>query len=126
MGLLPLAIGVFGDPAHAIWWVADISLAVEPEVVGVAGANMQWGRFVCPSCCQKRESTAFELILRSDWGLSSPGSKLVEVVLHVGKGAKFGVEKVNGGQNICSRDASVGNVKNFEKQALYPNFKYKS
>ena len=46
-----------------------------------------------------------------------PVSKLVEVVLHVGKGAKFGVEKVNSGQNICSRDASVGNGKNFEKQA---------
>ena len=44
-------------------------------------------------------------------------SKLVEVVLHVGKGAKFEVEKVNGGQNICSRDASVGNGNNFEKQA---------
>ena len=29
----------------------------------------------------------------------------------------FGVEKLNGGQNICSRDASVGNGKNFEKQA---------
>ena len=41
----------------------------------------------------------------------------VKVVLHVGKGAKFGVEKVNGGQNICSRYASVGNGKNFEKQA---------
>ena len=46
-----------------------------------------------------------------------PVSKLVEAVLHVGKEAKFGVEKVNGGQNICSRDASVGNGKNFEKQA---------
>ena len=46
-----------------------------------------------------------------------PVSKLVEVVLHVGKGAKFGVEKVNGGQNICNRVASVGNGKNFEKQA---------
>ena len=46
-------------------------------------------------------------------------NNLVEVhaVLHVGKGAKFGVEKVNGGQNICSRDASVGNGKSFEKQA---------
>ena len=30
---------------------------------------------------------------------------MVEVVLHVGKRAKFGLEKVNGGQNICS----VGN-----------------
>ena len=46
-----------------------------------------------------------------------PVSKLVEVVLHVGKGVKFGVEKVNGGQNICNTDASVGNKKNFEKQA---------
>ena len=32
----------------------------------------------------------------------------VHVVLHDGKGAKFGIEKVNGGQNICNRDASVG------------------
>ena len=29
----------------------------------------------------------------------------------------FGVEKVNGGQNMCSRDDSVGNGKDFEKQA---------
>ena len=29
----------------------------------------------------------------------------------------FRVEKVNGGQNICSRDNSVGNGKHFEKQA---------
>ena len=43
-----------------------------------------------------------------------PVSKFVEVVLHVGKGAKFGVEKVNDGQNICSRDASVGNWKNVD------------
>ena len=41
----------------------------------------------------------------------------MEVVLHVGKGAKFGVEKVNGGHIICNRVASVGNGKNFEKQA---------
>ena len=85
--------------------------------VGVAGANMQWGHFVCSSSSQKRESTAFDLILRSAWDFRVPVSKLVEVVLHVGKGAKFGVEKVNGGQNICNRVASVGNGKNFEKQA---------
>ena len=30
---------------------------------------------------------------------------------------KLGVNKVNGGQNICSRDASVGNGKHYEKQA---------
>ena len=76
---------------------------------------MQWGHFVCPSSSQKRESTAFDLILRSAWGLLSPGKQVDR--LHVGKGAKFGVEKVNGGQNICSRDAVVGNGKNFEKQA---------
>ena len=44
-------------------------------------------------------------------------NKLLEVVLHVGKGATFGVQKVNGGQNICCRYVSVGNGKNFEKQA---------
>ena len=43
---------------------------------------MQWGHFVCPSSSQKRESTAFNLILRSACVLVS---KLVEVVLHVGK-----------------------------------------
>ena len=42
-----------------------------------------------------------------------PVSKLVEVVLHVGKGAMFGLKKVNDGQN---RVASVGNGKNFDKQ----------
>ena len=72
--------------------------------MGVAGPNMQWDHFFCPSSSQKRESTAFELILRSTWGLSTPGK---QIVLHVGKGAKFGVEKVNGGQMICNRVASV-------------------
>ena len=46
------------------------------EIVGVAGADMQWGHFVCPSSSQKRESTAFDLILRSAWGLSSPGKQV--------------------------------------------------
>ena len=49
--------------------------AVKPEIVGVAGANMRWGHFVCPSSSQKRESTAFDLILRSGWGLSSRGKR---------------------------------------------------
>ena len=44
--------------------------------MGVAGANMQWGHFVSPCSSQERKSTAFDLILRSAWGLSSP-SKLV-------------------------------------------------
>ena len=38
---------------------------------------------------------------------------LLKVVLHVGKGAQFGVHKVNDGQDICSRITSVGNC---EKQ----------
>ena len=53
-----------------------ISLAVKPEIVGVASANMQWGHCVSPSSGQKRESTAFDLILRSAWGLSSPGKQV--------------------------------------------------
>ena len=48
-----------------------------------------------------------------------PVSELVQVVLLVGKGTKYGVKKVNGGQNICIRDDSAGNGKNFEKQAQY-------
>ena len=55
--------------AYAILGISDhvhtIFLAVKPNIVGVAGANMQWGHFVCPSCCQKRENTEFELVLQS-------------------------------------------------------------
>ena len=85
--------------------------------MGVVAANIHWGRFVCPSCSQKKEKAAFELFLRSAWGLLSPSKQVLEVVLHVGKVAKFGAHKVNSGQDICSRVASVGNWKNFEKQA---------
>ena len=92
-----------------------MKMAKNVEIVGVAGANMQWGRFVCPSSSQKRESTAFAYEFLG--GFRVPVSKMVEVVLHVRKGAKFGVEKVNGGQNICHRVANVGNGKNFKKQA---------
>ena len=114
MGGVPLLMGVQGRAfprrprnlqfqwlrPHALVGTWGISLAVKPEIVGVAGANMQWGHFVCPSSSQK--NTAFHLILQS---------KLVEVVLHAGKRAKFGVEKVNGGQNISNRVAGVGNGK---------------
>ena len=44
-------------------------------------------------------------------------SNLLDVVLCVRNRAKFGVQKTNSGQDICSRDTSVGNEKNFEKQA---------
>ena len=37
--------------------------------MGVAGTKMQW---CCSSGSQKREKTAFELVLRSAWGLSNP------------------------------------------------------
>ena len=78
-GLCPLAAHAncgFSDPGYALWWVPGISLGVKPEIVGVAGTNMQWGHFVCQSSSQKRESTAFDLILRSAWGLSSPGKQV--------------------------------------------------
>ena len=80
---------------------------------------MQWGCFLCPSCSQKRENTVFQLVLRNAWELSVSVSKLLEVVLHVGKGTEFWVtvHKVNSCQDISSRDASVGNRKNFKKQA---------
>ena len=40
-----------------------------------------------------------------------PVSKLLEVILHTGKKARFGVQKVNDGQDICSRASSFGNGK---------------
>ena len=54
----------------------SIYLGVKPEIMGVAGANMQCCHFVCPSSSQKRKSTAFDLILRSTWGLLSPGKQV--------------------------------------------------
>ena len=95
----------------------DSSRDVKPEIVGVPGANMQWGRFVCPSSSQKEKSIALELILQSAWGLPSPGKQVGRSSIPFENGAKFGEEKVNGRQNICSRDASVGNGKHFKKQA---------
>ena len=111
----PHAICGFSDPPmRSGGYLRHFPRCVKPEIVGVAGANMQWGHFVCPSSSQKRESTAFDLILQSAWGLSSSGKQ-------VGRSStpcpKFGVKKVNSGQNICKRDASVGEGKNLEKQA---------
>ena len=74
--------------------------------MGVAGANMQWGHFVSPL------EGEHELVLQSTWGLLSPDKQIcrsIIIVLHVENGAKFGVEKVNGGKNKCSIDTSVGN-----------------
>ena len=40
-------------------------------------------------------------------------------VLHVGKGAKFGVKKVNDGRVICSRACSFGNGKHYQKHTQH-------
>ena len=89
----------------------DISLTVKPEIVGITGANMQWGHFVSPSCSHKWESTAFELILQSAWGLSSPSKQVGRISTPCQKRSQVWVREVNGGQSICSGDASIGNGK---------------
>ena len=75
------------------------------------------GSFCLPKFQSKEGEHCISYLALEDFRVSV--SKLVEVVLHVGKGAKFGVEKVNGGPNICNRVASFGKGKNFEKQAQY-------
>ena len=55
----------------------------------------------------------FEIVLQSTWGLSSPGKQVARSSIYVRKRVKFGVLKVKGGQNV----RSVGNDKNFDKQA---------
>ena len=103
---------------HAHNPMVSVSLAVKPEILSVAGANMQCGHFVCPSCSQKRESTAFELILQSAWGLLSPGKQVGKSSNPCWKRSQvWGKESEYAGQNICSRNASVGNGKHFQKQA---------
>ena len=74
----------------------NISLTVKPNIVVVAGANLQWGRFVSPSCYPKRENTALEL---------STTSKLV---------ARSSTSHRKGAsdQNMCGGAHSVGNGKN--------------
>ena len=64
---------------------------------------MQWGRFVCTSCNQ--ENTEFELVLRSAWELSSSGKQVARSNTPCQKGVKFGVVKVNGGQNIIMQQS---------------------
>ena len=85
--------------------------------MAVAGANMHW------VCLLNKQPTIFVCLVRvksqitlhlnmSPETLSIflvPVRKLLKVVLHVKKGAKF--EKVNSGQDICSRVTSVVNVK---------------
>ena len=67
-----------------------------------------WGELQrgCPPIewCLKKKNTAFDEVIGN---FQVPVSTLLEVVLHAGKGAKFGVQKVNGGRDICSRPISV-------------------
>ena len=65
----PTRFGVLLTPPTQSGGSGDIFLAVKPKIVGVAGANIQWGCFVGPSCSQKIESTAFELILAKQFGI---------------------------------------------------------
>ena len=50
---------IWGFSGHAIWWRQHVM-----------------GLFLCPSCSQKRENTAFELVLRSGWRLLSPSKEV--------------------------------------------------
>ena len=72
-GCSPLAICGFSDPPTRS---GRHFPCCKTRNRGVAGANMQWGHFVCPSSSQKRESTAFDLIVRSAWVLLSPGKRV--------------------------------------------------
>ena len=67
-----------------------------------------WGELQrgCPliEWCSKKENTVFDEVIGN---FQVPVSTLLEVVLHVEKGAKFGVQKVKGGRDICSRPSSV-------------------
>ena len=77
---------------------------------------MQWGHFVCHSSSQKRESTAFDLILHTAWGLLSPSKQGGRSSTPCRKRSQvWGRESERWPkyiQSICNRAASVGNGKN--------------
>ena len=81
--------------------------------MGVAGIKI----VLFASVAVKRDNTALDVVLQTVWELSSPGKQpnLLEVVLHVGKEAKFGVQKVNSRRDICSRASSFVNVEALSK-----------
>ena len=66
---LPTQFAVSVIHAHALWWTPEANHVCSWYQHAV-------GSFACPSSSQKRESTAFDLILRSAWGLSSPGKQV--------------------------------------------------
>ena len=65
--------------------------------MGVAGVNLWWG-------CQKKENTYSYEALEDIRVLVR---KLLEVVLCVAKGVKFGVQKENDGQVICTANMQL-------------------
>ena len=74
-------------------------------------------RSVClPQLLSKRENTAFEWVLQSARGLSSPGKQVARssTPLLEKKPATFGVTVA---KIYATRDTSVGNRNNCEKQA---------
>ena len=78
--------------------------------------------FCLPQLLSKKWEHCFELVLRSTWELSSPGKQVARSIYILyntpyWKRAKFGIQKVNGNEDICNSDASVGNGKNCEKHA---------
>ena len=47
--------------------------------------------FCLSICCQKKENTAFDLVLQIAWKLSGPSKQVARSSTHVGNEAKFGV-----------------------------------
>ena len=83
--------------------------------MGVPGAHLPWGHFVSPSSSQRRKSTAFDLILQRTWRLSSPGKQVGRSNTLCWKRSQvWGRESERWPKYM---HASVGNGKNFEKQA---------
>ena len=64
---------------------SDISLAGIPDIMGVAGANIQQGRFVCRSCCQRERTLHLNESYKALGDFQVLVSKLLEVVLHCWK-----------------------------------------
>ena len=70
-------LGRFSAPTHLMLWVAFS--CCKTLYNGCSWSNVQWGCFVCPSCSQKREKTAFEVVLLSTGDLWVPVKMLQEV-----------------------------------------------
>ena len=66
---------------------------MKPDIVGLAGANLQWG---APVTVKRGRTLHLNYSPTKHMEtFKSRVRRLLEVVLHVGKGAKFGVHKVD-------------------------------